>query len=60
MDPRVFLIPVEAQMKKLTSFSLDAERIKGPRRPELPSCSILGAGQWVFSVASKPLWKAGV
>src|SRR5512143_3206744 len=37
--PRVFLISVEAQKKNLTSFSLDAERVRGPRRPELPSCS---------------------
>ena len=35
----VFPIPVEAQEKKLTSFSLGAERIKGPSQPELPSCS---------------------
>jgi hypothetical protein len=35
----VFLIPVEAQEKKLTSFSLGAERIRGPRQPELSSCS---------------------
>jgi hypothetical protein len=36
---RVFLIPDEAQKKNLTSFSLDAERIRGPSQPELSSCS---------------------
>jgi len=35
---RVFLIAGEAQKKKLTSFSIDAERVRGPRWPELPSC----------------------
>ena len=28
---RVFLITGEAQKKKLTSFSIDAERVRGPR-----------------------------
>jgi hypothetical protein len=36
---RVFLIGGEAQKKKLTSFSLDAESMRGPLGPELPSCS---------------------
>jgi hypothetical protein len=35
----VFLIPVGAQEKKLTSFSLGAERIREPSQPELSSCS---------------------
>jgi hypothetical protein len=35
----VFLIAGEAQKKNLTFFSIDAEPIRGPHRPELPSFS---------------------
>jgi hypothetical protein len=30
---REFLIPDEAQKKNLTSFSIDAERVRGPLQP---------------------------
>jgi hypothetical protein len=53
---RVFRIAGEAQKKERTSFSIDAESMRGPLGPELPSCSenSMIPGRWREESSSSP------
>jgi hypothetical protein len=53
---RVYLIPGQAQKKNLTSFSIDAESMRGPLRPKLPSCSenSMTPDTWLEESSSSP------
>ena len=57
----MFPIAGEAQKKNLTSFSLDADRVRGPLRPELPSCSenSIPPDTWLEESSSSP-WRPGL